>query len=78
MLTYNPQKRITVEQILEHEWFKDVPNQSDVTIFNVNERTLMIKEYFFTENPEKWEDFIEVHKDEIEDLIRFSTSYLKT
>lgn len=38
----------------------------------------MIKEYFFTENPEKWEDFIEVHKDELEDLIRFSTSYLKT
>jgi len=38
----------------------------------------MIKEFFFTENPDKWESFVEVHPDMLEDYLRFTTSNLIT
>ena len=54
MLEYNVQDRLTIDQILNHNWFKDTPKQEDVTIFNKSERILMIKEFFYNEDPELW------------------------
>lgn len=55
MLQQDPEDRPTIQEILEDPWFDDMPKQEDVTIFDQNERTMMIKEYLFTENPDKWE-----------------------
>lgn len=38
MLTAEPERRISIQGILEHEWFSDMPEQKDVVIFNPHER----------------------------------------
>ena len=30
MLQYNPKKRITSQQAIEHQWFKEYNNHSDI------------------------------------------------
>ena len=78
MLDRDPKKRYTVEQILEHRWLKDAPQQKDITVFNESERASMIKEFFFSENPDRWHEFIEVPDKECKDLLRFSDGFLRT
>ena len=34
MLTVDPTDRISINDIINHEWFADTPNQEDVTIFD--------------------------------------------
>jgi len=38
----------------------------------------MIKEFFFAENPEKWEDYIDIDEMECKEYLRFTDSHLCT
>ena len=67
MMTRDVSKRLTIDQILEHPWFEGTPEQSQVTIFNKSERTLLIKEFLYNEDPEKWENQVELKKYELEE-----------
>ena len=80
MLTYEPERRITIEQILEHEWFDDMKEQrgKEPTIFNPHERGQIIKQYFYAENNERWSKFIEVDLKEHNELTHFTESNLLT
>jgi hypothetical protein len=38
----------------------------------------MIKEYFFTEEPDKWDKYVDVYNDEVGDYLHFTDRNLKT
>lgn len=39
---------------------------------------MMIKEFFFTEDPEKWDCFVQMQKDELYEYLGYTNSNLKT
>ena len=49
-----------------------------MTVFNESERVMMIKEYFFTEEPDKWDKYVDVYNDEVGDYLHFTDRNLKT
>ena len=76
MLDRDQKRRYTVEQVLEHRWLQNCPEQEDIIVFNESERAKMIKEFFFSENPDRWHEFIDVPDKECKDLLRFSDGFL--
>ena len=78
MLNRNPKLRLTIDEILAHPWFKNTPKQKDVTIFNASEKATMIREYFFSENPMKWLNYVDIEKKELKALQKFDVQNLIT
>ena len=60
MLNKDVSKRMTIEEVLHHEWFleKDKPPVPKETIFNHTEQQAMIREFFFIENRNEWPKYI--------------------
>ena len=56
-----------------------MPKQEDIKIFNESERATMIKEYFLSEDVEKWHHFIQLDDaNEMERYRKWSDSLLET
>ena len=53
--------RISVADILQHEWLSDAPEQDDVTVFDESERAMIIKEYLISEDWGKWEPLVHIN-----------------
>jgi len=73
-------KRLTITEILSHDWLKSVPDRDRVRIFNESEVEQMQRDYFFIETPDDWpQEFINnVNKEEHEDLFEFTYGNLNT
>lgn len=67
MMAREPRERPDVDKILAHPWLVDAPEYSTEQVFNESERAIMIKEYFFPENEEKWSKFIDFDPVEMAD-----------
>lgn len=78
MLEPDRKARITIEDILNHPWLQDAPNQDDVTVFDESERATIIKEFFISEDWDKWEKFIRINSAVYDEYFRFTVVNLYT
>ena len=73
-------KRLSISEILNHDWLKSVPDRDQIRIFNALEVEQMQRDFFFIESPDDWpQEFINnVNKEEHEDLFEFTYGNLNT
>jgi hypothetical protein len=77
MLCTDVGKRITLSDILEHEWLADC--QDDIKIFNEAEEQLMKRELNFYESKKDADrPDLSLDQDELEELFHFSLGNLKS
>ena len=77
MLCVDVEKRITLSDILEHEWLADC--QDDIKIFNEAEEQLMKRELNFYESKKDTDrPNCSLDEDELDELFHFSLGNLKT
>ena len=65
--------RISVADILQHEWLSDAPEQDDVTVFDESERAMIIKEYLISEDWAKWEPLVHINAVDYAPQLDFET-----
>ena len=70
MMHRDPKNRPTVQQILDHDWFKGMDKQNpqhNGPVFDETERVRMIKEYLYAEDEEKWGSLVNLRPEEKRD-----------
>ena len=82
MLEKDPDKRISIRDILEHRWLKAAPEARREPVFNAAEREQMVREFFFDEAEDFWrlsknpKDRIHYRGEERDELHGYSTNNL--
>ena len=80
ILTLDPYKRPTIDEMLQHEWLQDCQNEDDTYIFSKAEQLSMLREFFFLEKDDDWQQDIakQINRDEHDEMFKFGLQNLNS